>query len=79
MRRVRTTVDLPAAVRRRAELLARERRQSLSSVLADLVALGLDRVGEPVAQTTRPRTGFPTVTVGRPVTAADVAELLDDE
>ena len=35
---MRTTVDLPPAVHRRASALARQRHQSLSTVLADLTA-----------------------------------------
>ncbi len=76
---MRTTVDLPPALRRRVEELARDRGQSISTVVADLAIRGLDQLDEPVVVTTDPRTGFPVFHVGRRVTPEDVAEMLDDE
>ena len=76
---VRTTVDLPPAVHRRATELARERHQSLSAVVADLTMRGLATLGEPVQVTRSPVSGLPTLTIGRLVTADDVADALDDE
>jgi hypothetical protein len=76
---MRTTVDLPPAVHRRAQELARERRQSLSTVVADLTSRGLAALGEPVELSTSPVTGFPVLSIGRRVTAAEVADALDDE
>jgi len=76
---VRTTVDLPPAVHRRARELAQERHQSLSSVVADLAVRGLAALGEPLEVTTDPTSGFPVITLGRRITSAEVADALDDE
>ena len=76
---MRTTVDLPPEVHERAKRLADERRQSLSATLADLTIRGLASLGEPAQVSTDPISGLPTLTLGRPVTAEDVAEALDDE
>ena len=64
----------------RAKRLADERRQSLSATLADLTIRGLASLGEQSAiVSTDPVRGLPTLTLGHRVTAADVAEALDDE
>lgn len=76
---MRTTVDLPPAVHRRAVELAKARGQSLSKVLAELTARGLGQLDEPLRIGTDKRSGFPVVSVGRRVTDDDVAEALDDE
>jgi hypothetical protein len=76
---MRTTVDLPTAVHRRARELAEQRGQSLSSVVAELTARGLSQLDEHVAITIEQGSGFPVISVGRRVTAADVAAALDDE
>ncbi len=76
---MRTTVDLPPAVHRRASELARSRHQSLSAVVADLTIRGLAALDEPVVVATDPVSGFPAITLGRRVTSADVADALDDE
>lgn len=76
---MRTTVDLPPAVHRRARELARERHQSLSTVVADLTIRGLATMGDPLELTTDPTSGFPVITLGRRITAAAVADALDDE
>lgn len=76
---MRTTVDLPPAVHRRAQELARSRGQSLSTTLAELTARGLGQLDEPVVISTDEHSGFPVVSVGRRVTSDDVAAALDDE
>jgi predicted transcriptional regulator len=76
---MRTTVNLPPAVHRRAQELARQRHQSLSTVIADLAVRGLATLDEPVEVSTDPKTGFPVITLGRRLTAAEVADALDDE
>jgi len=76
---MRTTVDLPPAVHRRVQELARERHQSLSTVVADLTTRGLAALGEPLEIITDPMSGFPVITLGRRITAAEVANALDDE
>jgi hypothetical protein len=76
---VRTTVDLPPAVHRRASQLAKQRGQSLSAVVAELATYGLSRLDEPVEVRTDPRSGFPVVSLGRRFTSAEVADVLADE
>jgi hypothetical protein len=76
---MRTTVDLSPAVHRRATELAKQRGQSLSSVIAELVTYGLSRLDEPLVIRTDPRSGFPVVSLGRRVTSQDVADAMDDE
>lgn len=76
---MRTTVDLPPAVYRRARELAEQRHQSLSAVVADLTMRGLATVGEPLEVTIDPKSGFPAITLGRRITSGDVADALDDE
>ena len=76
---MRTTVDLPPAVHRRAQDIARRRGLSLSAVIADLTARGLAELDEPATIVSDPRSGFPVVSVGRRVTDEDVAVALDDE
>jgi hypothetical protein len=76
---VRTTVDLPPAVHRRAVQLAKQRGQSLSSVIAELATYGLSRLNEPLVLRTDPQSGFPVVSLGRQITSEDVANALDEE
>jgi hypothetical protein len=76
---MRTTVDLPPAVHRRAVQLAKQRGQSLSSVIAELATYGLSRLNEPLVLRTDPQSGFPVVSLGRQITSEDVASALDDE
>lgn len=76
---MRTTVDLPPGVHRRARELAARSGQSLSAVVADLTMRGLAQLDEPVEFSTDERTGLPVLTLGRRVTSAEVADLLDDE
>lgn len=76
---MRTTVDLPPGVHRRARELAQERGQSLSRVIADLTTRGLATLGDPVRVTTSPVSGFPVISLGRRITADEVADALDDE
>lgn len=75
---MRTTVDLPAAVHRRAKELAEQRHQSLSAVVADLTMRGLASLGEPVSVQTDDHSGLPVLSIGRPITSDEVADLLDD-
>jgi hypothetical protein len=76
---MRTTVDLAPAVHARAGELAQQNHQSLSSVLADLVARGLEQVDGLTPITTSPVTGLPVMDVGGPFTAAQVAEMIDED
>ena len=75
---MRTTTDLPPAVHRRASEIARERRQSLSAVIADLTARGLASLGEELEIATDPVSGLPVVSLGRSISSEDVAAALDE-
>jgi hypothetical protein len=76
---VRTTVDLPPAVHRRAQEIAKARGQSLSATLAELTARGLGQLDEPFVIRTDAISGFPVLSVARRVTYDDVAAALDEE
>lgn len=76
---MRTTVDLPASVHRRARDLASRQHRSLSAVLVDLTIRGLATMDEPVDVSTDPVTRLPVLSVGRVVTAQQVADILADE
>jgi hypothetical protein len=76
---MRTTVDLPPAVRRRAAELAASRGQSLSATIAELTIRGLGELGEPVNIDIDSRSGFPVLSFGRRITDDDVAAALDEE
>lgn len=75
---MRTTVDLPPAVHRRARRLADESGRSLSQVIADLTVRGLADLDEPIELETDELTGLPLIAGGRPVTDEEVAELIDE-
>lgn len=76
---MRTTVDLPPAVHRRARELAERRGESLSAVVADLAIRGLAQIDAPVSVRVDPSSGFPVISIGRKITDDDVARILDDE
>lgn len=79
MHLVRTTVDLPEAVLRRARELAAQSNRSVSAVVAELTTRGLATLDESVPLTADPVSGLPTWSVGRRVTSQDVAAALHDE
>ncbi len=75
---VRTTVDLPDDVHSVVTRLARDRGQSLSRTLADLVRAGLaPRADQPLE--VDPVTGLGVIRIGRRITSEDVAAALDDD
>ena len=77
---MRTTVDLPPAVHRRAQALAQSRGQSLSATIADLTVRGLAQIDEPIEIRIDERSGFPVMSFGGPpITEAQVTAILDDE
>ncbi|GAA3059439.1 antitoxin VapB29 [Pseudonocardia yunnanensis] len=76
---MRTTVDLPPGVHRRALEIAERTGRSLSAVVADLTIRGLSQLDEPVVVRTDDRSGFPVISVGRRVTSEQVAAALDEE
>ena len=74
-----TTIDLPEDVHEAALALAMRRQQSLSETIAALIR----REMIPEALTADPVVtlidGFPTLSIGRPITAAEVRELMDED
>jgi hypothetical protein len=76
---MRTTVDLPDDLHRAAVSLARDKGQSLSQTVSQLVrrALWPDPEGERVAIDAG--TGLPLVCLGTPVTTEMVRAAVDEE
>jgi hypothetical protein len=75
---MRTTIDLPDDLHRAALLLARDRRQTLSRTVASLLRSALaGEQGSPPTEIDRD-SGLPTVRLGNPITAEDVAAAADD-
>ncbi len=74
---MRTTIDLPDDLHRVALGIARDRGQTLSATVADLLRRALEQAG-PRPLATDPRTGLPTVRIGRVVTSDDVRALEDE-
>ena len=74
---MRTTIDLPEDVHRAAAMLARDRGQTLSRTVADLLraalAGGVSRDVE-----LDEATGLPLVRLGRRITPEDVASAQDE-
>jgi hypothetical protein len=79
MQPMRTTVDLPPAVHRRALEISKRTGQSLSAVVTELTVRGLSQLDEPVVISIDERSGFPVVSIGRRVTSEQVAAALDEE
>jgi hypothetical protein len=51
----------------------------MSVVIADLTVRGLSQLDEPVTVLTDPVSGYPVVSIGRRVTAAEVSDFLAEE
>ncbi|MBF0696490.1 toxin-antitoxin system, antitoxin component [Actinomyces bowdenii] len=75
---MRTTVDLPPALHHRVSRTAAARGVSLSSMISELTALGLEYSQEDHEEpmSTSPVTGLPQLRAGRPITADEVADFL---
>jgi len=76
---MRTTVDLPPGLHRRARELAAQRGVSLSTVIADLTTRGLAQIEAEVVLSTDPRSGLPVLSIGRRISSAEVDALLAEE
>lgn len=78
---MRTTIDLPDDLHRAAKSLARDRHQSLSRTVEELMRRGLHAPVTPGnGDALRYKDGFPVLesVTGHPITAEDVRRL-DDE
>lgn len=75
---MRTTIDLPPDLHALARELAHQQNKTMSQIITECVksALGIAPDPAPRIDTTGP--GFPTVTLGRPITAEDVRSLEDE-
>jgi len=76
---MRTTVDLPDDLHRAAVSLARDRGESLSKTVTELVRRALTPAGISDKVHADETTGLPVVWVGRPVTTEMVRAAVDDE
>jgi predicted transcriptional regulator len=75
---VRTTIDLPDDLHRRARALAYETSRSLSETIAQLVRRGLGE-GRAADLALSERTGLPVIRLGTVITSEDVRALEDDQ
>jgi len=75
---MRTTIDLPDDLHQIAMSIARDKSQTLSETVAELIRAGLGRRPE-IRVYTSPVTGLPVVHTGIPITTEDVRALEDDE
>jgi len=75
---MRTTIDLPEDLHSVAVAIARDRGQTLSQTVADLLRRGLGTQTRPGSAGTDDATGLPVVQIGRLITTEDV-RALDDE
>lgn len=73
------TIDLPNEVLAAAEALARKRHASLSETIADLIRRETQEVEAVGAAAVKLVDGFPTLAVGRSISADEVHELLDED
>ncbi len=75
---MRTTIDLPEDLHEIARSIARDRAQTLSEAVADLVRRGLGR--EPaLSVATDPLTGLLVLHGTGPITSEDVRAIEDDD
>lgn len=78
---MRTTIDIPEAIRARAKALAHDRGMSLSATLGEIVTeyfAPRDQQPQLKAEIS-PTTNLPVRHIGRVLTSEDVANLWDDE
>jgi predicted transcriptional regulator len=79
MHPMRTTITLPDDLHDAVAGIARDRHQSLSEAVSDLLRQALMPGERPFLVTTDPRTGLPVIHVGRPVTSEDVRSQEEEE
>jgi predicted transcriptional regulator len=74
---MRTTIDLRPDIHRQAKSVARDRHQTLSETINELLGRVLLPQTAPVTSISE-RTGLRTIRLGRVITADDVRELEDE-
>ena len=78
---MRTTVDLPEAKHHQLKVIAQKRAVSLGQLITELTDIALQQsanaptIGSTLA--TSAQTGLLTLSVGRPISSAEVAALLE--
>ncbi|MGE3328476.1 MAG: antitoxin [Acidimicrobiia bacterium] len=70
---VRVTVDIPEELLQAMRQLARQRKLTVSEMAADLIRRGLEV--DAASEQSSGRREIPSLSVGRPITAADVRSL----
>ena len=75
---MRTTIDLPPDLHALARELAHQQHKTMSQFISECVERGLGITSEKTVRIDTTGPGFPTVTLGRPVTAEDVRSLEDE-
>lgn len=75
---MRTTIDLPEDLHQIAMSIARDKAQTLSETVAELMRAGLGRRPQ-IRRYISPVTGLPVIHTGSPITTEDVRALDDDE
>jgi hypothetical protein len=76
---VRTTISLPDDLHAQLVSISRDRRETVSRTVEDLVRRGLGGVQPAYRMVRDPDTGFIGVDCGRPITEEDVRSLDDEE
>ncbi len=74
-----TTIDLPDEIHDAVLALALTRRQSLSETIAALIRREVGPRQAPAEPMIKLIDGFPTLSIGRPITPDEVKELLDED
>lgn len=75
---MRTTIDLPEDLHRAAVMIARDRHQTLSRTVSDLLRSALAGGQRDVPVEADSDTGLPLVRLGRRITGEDVARAQDE-
>lgn len=73
-----TTIDLPNEVLAAAVALAQRRHESLSETIAELIRRET-RTDDSAPASVKLLDGFPTLAIGRPISADEVRELTDED
>lgn len=74
---MRTTIDLPDDLHEIVSSVARDRHQTLSQTVSELLRRAFEATPAAPLETDK-RTGLPVVRLGRPVTTEDVRSLEDE-
>jgi len=75
---MRTTLDMDQSSYRLAKAVAAQRGISMGKLVAEAIRAQYGAPEAPNSKIGRSEAGFPVLTIGRPITPTDVAELLDE-